>query len=178
MADFQIRDQILPNVFLLNCPYYPDDRGSFIKLFHDIEFAPFCPGFVPAESFLTRSNAGVLRGMHFQVGKAAHHKLVYCLRGRVLDVVVDVQPESSYFNKPVKVDLCESDNTVLLIGKGCAHGFLSLEDESWILYHTTTHHDPSLDRGVLWSSIDFEWPIDQPMLSYRDTRHPRIEELT
>jgi len=62
----------------------------------------------------------------------------------------------------------------LLIGKGFAHGFLALEDESWMLYHTSTEHHPELDRGVLWSSINFDWPIQQPVLSQRDEQHPSI----
>lgn len=174
MADLEIRDELLPGVFLLDCSYYQDLRGSFTKFFHSESFIREGIDFVPAESFLSRSSAGVLRGMHFQIGEAAHNKLVYCLRGRVLDVVVDVRSESPKFNQPVAIKLSGDEPVALLITKGYAHGFLSLSDENWMLYSTTTTHCSELDRGVLWSSIDFDWPIQHPLLSERDQTHPSI----
>jgi dTDP-4-dehydrorhamnose 3,5-epimerase len=175
MADLQIRDQPLPGVYVLDCPRYPDHRGDFTKLFHAVALQAHGISFTPAESFLTRSKAGVLRGMHFQVGDAAHLKLVACPKGRVLDVVVDVRPESPYFNKPFTMELAENNNTALLIAKGYAHGFLALDDDSWMLYYTSTIHSPAMDWGVLWSSIALDWPIRDPIISDRDAQHPPIE---
>jgi dTDP-4-dehydrorhamnose 3,5-epimerase len=177
MTDLLIRDQPLPGVFVLDCPYFPDHRGEFTKLFHAEALLDQGIAFTPAESFLTRSKAGVLRGMHFQVDEAAHDKLVACIKGRVLDVVVDVHPHSPHFNRPFAIELADTSNTALLIGKGYAHGFLALDDDSWMLYSTTTVHRAPLDRGVLWNSIAFDWPIEQPVLSVRDGQHPSIQEL-
>lgn len=112
--------------------------------------------------------------MHFQLGEAAHVKLVTCIKGQVLDVVVDVRPESPHFNKPFAVEISDSSNTALLIGKGYAHGFLTLAGDSWMLFFTSKVHCPSLDRGVLWSSIAFDWPICDSKLSDRDAAHSRI----
>jgi len=176
MADLKILEEPLPDLFLLECPHYPDDRGDFTKLFHTESLKAQGVNFPLAEIFLSRSKAGVLRGMHFQAGIAAHAKLVTCTRGRVVDVVVDVKAESTNFNQPFAVELTEASNLALLIGKGYAHGFLSLEDESHMLYATTTVHNPSLDKGVLWSSIAFDWPVPSPLLSARDCQHPRIQE--
>ena len=178
MADLSVLSQPLPGVFLLDCPYFPDHRGDFTKLFHADALLAQGITFTPAESFLTRSNAGVLRGMHFQVGEAAHDKLVSCIKGRVLDVVVDVRTDSPLFNQPFALELTDTINIALLIGKGYAHGFFTLDDDSWMLYSTSTVHCTSLDRGVLWSSIAFDWPIEQPLLSERDGQHPSIQELT
>ena len=161
-------------MFVLDCPHFPDPRGDFTKLFHAEALLAQGIAFTPAESFLTRSNADVLRGMHFQVGEAAHDKLVTCIKGRVLDVVVDVRPDSPHFNHPFAIELPEASSTALLIGKGYAHGFFTLDDDSWMLYFTTTVHCPHLDRGVLWSSIAFDWPICEPTLSDRDAGHPLI----
>ena len=177
MADFTIIDQPLPGVKLLECPHYIDHRGEFTKLFNNDIFSGLDIPFNMAESFLTRSRAGVIRGMHFQEGEAAHDKLIYCPKGRVLDVIVDVRPESAYFNKPVSLELSESCRTVLLISKGYAHGFLALEEDSWMVYSTTTIHNPDMDKGVLWCSIAFEWPLNKPLLSERDRLHPSIESL-
>ena len=173
-----LRRQLLPEVYHFDCPVHTDIRGSFAKIFHADALNKLGINFIPAESFLTKSDKGVLRGMHFQVGNAAHEKLVFCARGRVLDVIVDIRPESPYFNKPVSVELNHADPTVLLIGKGYAHGFLALDDESWMLYMTSTIHDPHLDRGVLWSSIHFNWPNLNPIVSARDQNHPPIKLLT
>lgn len=177
MADLRVRSQPLPGVYLLDCPYFPDHRGDFTKLFHIDALSKQGISFMPAESFITRSKVDVLRGMHFQDGEAAHDKLVACIKGSVLDVVVDVRPQSPHFNQPLAVELSDASNTALLIGKGYAHGFLTLSDDSWMLYTTSTVHCPSLDRGVLWSSIAFEWPVVHPLLSDRDGRHPLIQEL-
>lgn len=177
MAEITIAEELLPGVTLLKCPKYEDHRGNFTKLFHSDTMASLGLIFHPVETFLTRSKASVLRGMHYQAEEAAHDKLVCCPKGRVLDVIVDVNSESPQFNRPVALELSENDSAALLIGKGYAHGFLSLEEDSWMLYSTTTVHKPALDRGVLWSSIDFDWPIDSPILSERDCNHPSIQAL-
>lgn len=177
MVNLCIRSQPLPGVYLLDCPCLPDHRGDFTKLFHSDALSNQGINFTPAESFLTRSKAGVLRGMHFQVGEAAHDKLVTCIKGQVLDVVVDVRPNSPHFNSPFAVEISDSSNTALLIGKGYAHGFFTLAEDSWMLYTTSTVHCPSLDRGVLWSSIAFDWPSQHPLLSERDKLHPSIQEF-
>ena len=174
MTDLIIRSQPIPGVYVLDCPHFPDHRGDFTKLFHAEALLAQGIAFTPAESFLTRSKADVLRGMHFQVGEAAHDKLVTCIKGRVLDVVVDVRPDSPHFNQPFSIELTDTGNTALLIGKGYAHGFFTLDDDSWMLYFASTVHCPSMDRGVLWSSIAFDWPIIGPKLSDRDAGHPRI----
>jgi dTDP-4-dehydrorhamnose 3,5-epimerase len=174
MPNLCIKDELLPGVYLLECHSTFDSRGSFTKLFHSQALEDQGIGFMPAESFLTKSAAGVLRGMHFQVGQAAHEKLVFCPKGSVLDVVVDVRPGSAYFNKPVCVKLDEASGIALLIGKGYAHGFLSLANDSWMMYYTSTMHCPELDKGVLWSSINFNWPLKEPIVSKRDSLHPSI----
>ena len=176
MTKIFIVDQPLPGVFVLDCPFFSDQRGDFTKLFHSESLLSEGISFTPAESFLTRSKKDVLRGMHFQVGQSSHDKLVTCIKGSVLDVLVDIRPDSKTFNQPFSIQLTESSNKALLIGKGYAHGFLSLSDDSWMLYHTTTVHNPSLDRGVLWNSISFDWPIVNPFLSARDKSHPHISK--
>jgi len=177
MSDFRIHDQPLPGVFVLDCPHFVDHRGDFTKLFHADAFLAHGIAFTPAESFLTRSKAGVLRGMHYQADIASHDKLVSCIKGRVLDVVVDVRSDSIYFNKPYSIELSESTNIAVLVGKGYAHGFLSLSNDNWMIYSASSIHCPALDRGVLWSSIAIDWPCLDPILSERDKEHPAINAL-
>ena len=126
MSDFIVLEQPLPGITLLACPHSEDIRGNFIKYFNFDSFSNIGCNFIPSENFITRSKLGVLRGMHFQIGNAAHDKLVCCLKGRVLDVIVDIRPESPFFNKPVSFDLSEHDHNALFIAKGYAHGFFHL----------------------------------------------------
>ena len=177
MSNFEIKTQPQPGLYLLTCPYFVDQRGDFAKLFNSDSFARLPVPFTPAESYVTRSHSGVLRGMHFQVDEASHDKLVYCAVGRALDVVVDVRPQSPYFNRPYAVELSPQSELVLFIPKGYAHGFLALEDQCCMIYHVSTVYSPTHDRGVLWSSIDFKWPSQAPILSMRDAAHPPIFEL-
>jgi dTDP-4-dehydrorhamnose 3,5-epimerase len=171
---FRILEEPLPGVMLIDVPLFSDGRGSFIKPFHSPYLLQLGITFEPVEQFFSTSHQGVLRGMHFQTGEHSHDKLVCCLAGRVLDVVVDVRPGSATFNQPYAVELSAADCKALLIPRGYAHGFLSMEDSSLMSYLTTTVHAPSHDRGVLWSSLDFEWPVENPNVSERDQLHPPI----
>jgi dTDP-4-dehydrorhamnose 3,5-epimerase len=173
-TDFAIEAEPLPGVFLLRTPRFEDARGVFLKGFHAEWFAANGLEFIPTEQFLTKSSANVLRGMHFQVGEHAHLKLVSCPIGRILDVVVDVRVDSPQFNQPIAIELGAANSHALLIGKGYAHGFLTLTNNSWVHYLTTAVHSPVNDKGVLWSSIAFDWPAAAPLVSDRDASHPSI----
>lgn len=170
----QMLEEPCPDLFVIQNLLSIDTRGSFRKIYRTDDLSAHGIEFHPAESFVTQSHAGVLRGMHFQVGRAAHKKLVTCLRGSILDVVVDVRQDSSNYNKPFSIYLSEEDNVSLLIGKGYAHGFLSLTDDSFVSYTTTTPHSPLNDMGILWNSIDFDWPTRNPTVSRRDEHLPPI----
>lgn len=170
-------EQLLERVWLIKLAKHVDYRGEFVKSYnHDLFLENYLP-FVPAESFVSTSRSGVLRGMHYQTGLASHTKLVTCLRGKALDVVVNIDPKSDFFNHPVCVELNDHTPYALLIGEGYAHGFLALEEHTMMMYHTSSVHNPQLDTGVLWSSIDFEWPLVSPILSERDKEHPKIQSL-
>lgn len=164
----------LPGVFVCRTDIHIDGRGKFCKYFHRDSLREQGIDFTPVEYFSTESKLNVIRGMHFQAGTSAQQKLVSCIHGSVLDVIVDVRPNSPYFNKPFSVELSSTNNTSVFVGKGYSHGFLSLEDKSIMLYSTSTIHSPENDLGVLWSSIDFDWPVAHPVVSERDSRHPEI----
>lgn len=160
----------LPGVFVLQSDPYYDLRGVFQKSFHAPIVADLTGiAFSTAEAFYTTSSRNVIRGMHYQEADSAHEKLVSCVHGRVLDVVVDVRSFSPSFNQPYAIELTPSSGITLLISKPYAHGFLALEDQSTVTYCTTSIHNPSKDAGVLWSSIDFVWPVEHPIVSARDT---------
>ena len=170
----KIIEERLPDVFLISINNSYDLRGNFMKLYNFDELNLLDLDFVPKESYISSSKCNVIRGMHYQVGKYAHKKLVTCFKGKVLDIIVDVRKNSPNFNKPISYILSEENPQALLIGKGYAHGFISLREESIMNYMTSTVYAPQFDCGVLWSSINFSWPIKKPIISKRDTLHPSI----
>ena len=172
----KIIEEILPDVFLLSLNKSRDLRGDFIKIYNSLDLQNLDLNFIPKESYISNSSLNVLRGMHYQIGQFAHKKLVTCFKGRVIDVIVDVRPNSLNFNKPISHILSEEKPEAILIGKGYAHGFLSLQENTGMLYMTSTIYAPNFDCGVLWSSINFNWPLQDPIISIRDTLHPRIGE--
>ena len=164
----------LPGVLVCRSNFQSDQRGSFHKFFHSSVFERTGHSFHISESFITKSSKNVLRGMHYQSPPYDNYKVVYCCRGAVLDVVVDFNKSSPTFNKPFSIELNESDDLVVIIPPQYAHGFLAIETDSWLIYNSSKIFSPSHDKGFLWSSIDFHWPCDSPLLSKRDTLHPMI----
>ena len=159
----------LPGVLLLKLPRIVDHRGFFVKNFNSSMFKSIDLDFIPSESFFTSSSKDVLRGMHFQTGKSAHNKLVYCIQVSFVDTIVDVRQDSPFFNQPISILIKASEPLACFIPKGYAHGFLSLEDNTILGYLTDHEYDPSRDSGVLWSSINYHWTIKNPILSSRDS---------
>ena len=170
----KIKDEILPGVFVISLKNSIDQRGIFVKTYNAKDIENLDLNFFPKESYITSSSLNVLRGMHYQIGEYSHEKLVTCYKGKVLDVIVDVRPSSLNFNKPVSYYLSEDEPEAIFIGKGYAHGFLSLCEGAIMSYMTSTVYAPKYDCGVLWSSIDFNWPLKKPIISERDTLHPII----
>lgn len=174
---FSIIDNPMPNIYLLEIPKFEDERGIFLKGYNKNDFSNLGINFSPKEQFFTCSKKNVLRGMHFQIEEFAHDKLVYCPLGKVLDVIVDVRTESKYYDKPYAVELSDDKPLALFIGKGYAHGFFTKRNDSWLHYHTSTTHNPNLDMGIHWKSISFNWPVNHPLVSNRDSQHPKIGEI-
>ena len=123
---------------------------------------------------------GTLRGLHFQTPPFAQDKLIRVARGRILDVAVDIRRSSPTFGKYVAVELSVENWRQLLVPIGFAHGFVTLEPDTEVLYKTTAVYSPADDRGVAWDDPDIgvAWPLPEagPMLSDKDRRWPRLCE--
>ena len=155
-----------------------DTRGEFVKTFHADKFAEFGLTLDFREEFFSVSNKGVLRGMHFQTPLAEHQKIVYCTAGRVLDVLLDLRTNEPTFGKSYFVELSSANRSMLWIPLGFAHGFLSLEDGSCVIYKTDKEHSPENDMGLHWNSFGFNWPAGKQsyLVSPRDMNHPSFAE--
>ncbi len=168
----------LPGLVVYWPKLHSDDRGLFVKTFHAPSFAAAGLTFDTREEFYSLSRRGVLRGMHFQIPPHAHAKLVTCLRGRILDVVVDLRRGSPTYRQSWSMELGEESRPVLHVPVGLAHGFLALSEEALVHYRTSTEHNPEHDRGIRWDSFGFAWPEPQPLVSPRDAAFPALADFS
>ncbi len=161
---------------------FRDARGLFVKPFHFGLFQELGLATDFKEDFYSVSAKGVLRGLHFQIPPEDHSKLIYCSRGRVLDVAVDLRNGSPSFGKTFSVELSEANAKALYLPTGMAHGFVSLTDDATVHYKVSTMHSSAHDTGILWSSIDFDWAaalgsIKAPIVSDRDAAFGKLSEF-
>lgn len=156
---------------------FHDARGSFIKTFHEPAFRALGLRTDWLEEYHSASRKNVIRGMHFQTPPFDHAKLVYCLQGEVLDVLVDLRVGSPSYGKCASLVLSPHKHNGIYIPPGMAHGFLSLSEGSVLHYKVTSVHSAEHDSGILWNSFGFEWPVDSPIVSDRDKSHPRLADF-
>lgn len=173
----KLLNELLPGARLGQFPRFEDQRGDLVKLFHRHWFEKNEMPFEPREEFYSTSGKDVLRGMHFQVPPADHAKLVTCLSGKVLDVILDLRKDSDSYGQFSSAELSDENRHFLFIPSGFAHGFLSLSEASVLHYLTGTEHSPEHDRGVRWDSFDFDWPVRNPLISKRDLEHPALADF-
>lgn len=170
----------IPGVFLVKHPVRSDARGSFTKLLHPDDLALGADeAFRLRESFVSWSEPGVFRGMHFQSPPFAHDKAVTCLAGKVLDVVLDLRRSSPAYGSAIGFHLDGDNPTTVVIPVGCAHGFAVLgTDRALLHYAVTTEHAPQNDLGVRWDSFGFAWPSGTAtVISDRDRAFPTLDHL-
>ena len=167
---FELISTDFAGLILLRPRLFQDQRGIFIKTFRDDQFREIGIQFEPKEEFYSTSAKNVLRGMHFQLPPAAHAKLVYCLSGSVLDVVLDMRKASATYGKSFSAVLDNKTRDLLFIPVGFAHGFVALEDNSLMVYKTDAVHAPELDTGIAWNSFGFDWKVSSPIMSERDRK--------
>lgn len=167
---------------LIERDVYSDSRGLFIEAWRDdwLEFSGQ-PIVWRQDNLSVSKRKGTVRGLHWQVPPAAQAKLVRVIKGRILDVVVDIRRASSTFGTAVGVELCDGLNRSLLVPIGFAHGFCTLEQETIVTYKTSAHYDPSSERAMNWASpnLDLQWPVKptDAILSEKDAMAPYFSDL-
>ena len=171
-------DSRLPAVKIIEPRVFNDSRGRFSELYSAERYSAegiAAPDFV--QDNVSVSQAGVLRGMHYQLGPG-QAKLVCVVGGRILDVAVDLRQGSSTFGDWTAVELAAGTARQLLIPVGFAHGFFVYEP-AIVIYKCSDRYQPELERGVRWDDpqLDIAWPTDTPHLSARDAALPLLSEL-
>jgi dTDP-4-dehydrorhamnose 3,5-epimerase len=156
---------------------FRDMRGDFVKTFHDEIFKKAGIEFAIKEEFVSISHKNVLRGMHFQLPPSAHNKLVYCLNGEVCDFIVDLRKSFDTYGKHLLINLSAENRTILYLPIGIAHGFISLTDNSIMVYKTDNVHSVEYDSGILWDSCGFNFPVYDPVISVKDRSFVALDKF-
>ncbi|MCF8479713.1 MAG: dTDP-4-dehydrorhamnose 3,5-epimerase [Rhodospirillum sp.] len=182
MSDF-IRDLAIPDVKVLRPLKHGDHRGFFSEVYNKETLAKvgITLDFVQDNHSFSQA-PWTLRGLHFQVGSFAQAKMIRVIHGSAYDVAVDLREGSPTKGQWVSVVLSARDWNQILIPSGFAHGILTLEPDTEILYKVTTHYSPAHDQGLAWDDPDLaiDWPLrgNTPILSDKDTKHPRYTDLS
>ena len=165
----------LPEVVVVEATVFEDDRGSFSERFKQSAFARAGLTDVYVQDNVSRSEAGVLRGLHYQLAPFDQAKLVGVVSGAIFDVAVDVRKDSATFGRWAGATLSAENRRSLYVPRGFAHGFLVTGDHAIVTYKASHEYARDYERGILWDDPDIgiEWPLDvlggaAPQLSERD----------
>lgn len=178
----QFEDTAVPDVKIVTPKRDGDARGFFSEVYKqsDWKAAGLDLSFVQ-DNHSYSAPAGTLRGLHFQIDPAGQDKLIRVVRGGILDVAVDLRRSSPSFGMHVAVELSAENWRQLLVPIGFAHGFVTLEPDTEVLYKVTSLYSPAHDRGLAWDDpdlgIDWNIPAGGPLLSERDKHWPRLRDL-
>ncbi|MEM9012111.1 MAG: dTDP-4-dehydrorhamnose 3,5-epimerase family protein [Pseudomonadota bacterium] len=172
----QFRQTDLPGVVHIVPEPHGDARGALARLYCPEEFAEAGLGaFTPLQVNLSRNAARhTLRGLHWQDPPEEEAKLVHVVRGAIWDVAVDLRPDSATYRRWVARRLDAAGMEALFIPEGCAHGFLTLEPETDVLYHMGRLYAPGHGRGARWNDPAFaiDWPAPPQVIDPRDANYP------
>ena len=173
-------ETFIKGVFVIEPKVFNDSRGYFFEAWKQQEFLDNVGPVNFIQDNESKSSYGVLRGLHYQKGEFSQAKLVRVIKGKVLDVAVDIRRNSPTFGKHVMVELSEENKRQLFIPRGFAHGFLVMSDEAIFTYKVDNVYAPQAEAGIRWNDPDLaiEWPIDpkQVSTSEKDLKQPLLKD--
>ena len=161
-----------PNIF-------NDRRGYFMEIFNQKKIIELLGDITFVQDNQSKSTRGVLRGLHFQFPPYSQSKLVRCLSGEILDVVVDLRKNSKTFGKYHSINLSESNKLQLFIPQGFAHGFVVLSETATVLYKVNNYYNSEYESGILWSDPDLniDWKVKNITVSEKDSLLPCLSKI-
>lgn len=169
----------LNGALLVEPKVFGDTRGFFMESYNSEVFAQHGIDTVFIQDNHALSvEAGVLRGLHYQLNPKAQTKLVRVTSGAIYDVIVDIRKNSITYGKWVGVILSEQNKRQLLVPQGFAHGYCTLVPNTEVQYKVDASYAPDLDRGIRWDDpeLGIDWPTSNPILSEKDLRHPSLSD--
>lgn len=159
----------IPGCFVSTPFVSVDQRGTFVKVFRENGLGNQEFPQVFQEEFYTISGERILRGMHFQVPPYDHDKLVLCMQGQVFDVTIDLRRNSPTYGNHQIIEMDGSSPSLLYIPRGLAHGFYVMKAPAIMCYWVTCGYKAEADSGILWNSMNIDWPDSDPIISARDS---------
>ncbi len=170
----------IEGVYIIEPKVFNDSRGYFFEAWKKAEFESNIGPIEFIQDNESKSSYGVLRGLHYQKGEYSQAKLVRVIKGKVLDVAVDIRKSSPTFGQHVMVELSDENKRQFFIPRGFAHGFLVLSDEAIFTYKVDNVYAPQAEAGIRWNDPDvaIQWPIDldKVMTSEKDLRQPFLKD--
>jgi dTDP-4-dehydrorhamnose 3,5-epimerase len=175
----EIIEADLKGVYLIKPKVFEDERGHFFESFNQNVFKENGLDLNFVQDNQSLSQKGVLRGLHFQAPPFAQGKLIRVIKGRVLDVAVDIRKESPTYGKSIVLELSEENKLMFYIPEGFAHGFLTLEDDTIFSYKCTNFFNKASEGSLLWNDADLNinWGDVTPLLSEKDKEAPAFSSF-
>lgn len=174
---FKIEPSKLSGCYKFSPKIINDVRGRFVKIFHEPSYAALGLETNFTEEYYSISHKNVIRGLHFQVPPMDHVKMVYCLEGHALDVVLDLRVCSPTYGQFELFELNSINSSSIYIPKGMAHGFCALSENTIMVYKVSTVYSPAHDAGILWNSAGIQWPTEDVVMSTRDQGFPTLAQF-
>lgn len=178
----EVTKTLLDGVVIIEPKVFGDARGYFLESWNEKDFNSLVRKVKFVQDNESKSSYGVLRGLHYQKGDASQSKLVRVVRGKVMDVAVDIRKGSPTFGKYVAVELSEDNHKQLFVPRGFAHGFVVLSDEAVFQYKCDRPYCPEEEGAIAWNDptigIDWQVPSDKIILSEKDKNHPFLKDCT
>ena len=168
-------ETLISDAFLIDPEPYEDERGFFSRIFCSEEFAKkgLSPLIVQINNSKSRS-AKTLRGLHYQLPPFEETKLVRCIHGSLFDVVLDIRENSPTYGRWIGEILSSHNRRMMYVPKGCAHGFMTLTEDTEVIYFVSEAYSQSHERGIRYndSAFNIQWPYEAEVISERDKTHP------
>ena len=161
---------------IINLNKIKDKRGFLLKPFNK-SYGKFFKNFNIYEQFYTYSKKNILRGFHFQYPPYQQARLIHCVKGEILDVVIDIRKKSKFYGKVYSFHLSHKKPQVLYIPNCFAHAFLCLSNECIVNYNLDNKYSQKFESGIFWNSVMFHWKIKKPLISKRDGLFTKFENF-
>lgn len=170
----------IEGVFIIEPRIFEDSRGYFFEAFSEREFVEQVCDCRFVQENEAKSSYGVVRGLHFQLPPHAQSKLVRVIKGRILDVAVDIRKDSPTFGEHITIELSNENHRQIFIPQGFAHGYSVLSEEAVVEYKCDNYYAPECEGAIAWDdaalAIDWRIPAEQVILSEKDKHHPTLAE--
>ncbi len=176
---FEFEELSIKGVFLIKPKIFKDERGYFTESYKKSDFSGYGINVEFVQDNFSFSKKNVIRGLHFQKTPYEQAKLVRCIKGKIIDVAVDLRPSSPTYKKWVSVILSDENSCILFIPRGFAHGFGVLSDEAYVYYKCDNEYRAEYDSGVRYDDpeINISWGIENPIISEKDLKLPFLKDL-